>query len=81
MGLIARALEVNGIAATFTSWRNGLTRLTAPPRATTTNLNRGSTLGQPGDSAQQRRVLEATLALLEKDAPIEIVKLDETAVE
>jgi len=54
-----------------------VSRLTAPPRATFTRLARGATLGRPGDSAQQRRVLEATLALLAQDAPIEPLTLDE----
>jgi hypothetical protein len=31
-----------------------------------------------GDTAQQRRILEATLALLAQDAPIEPVYLEET---
>jgi len=68
---------MNGIATTLTSWNAGRTRLTAPPRATFTNLARGATLGQAGNSAQQRRVLEATLALLAQDAPLEPVYLDE----
>lgn len=55
-----------------------MTRPTAPPRATYTRLATGKMLGAPGDAAQQRRVLEATLALLEQDAPVEPVKLDET---
>jgi hypothetical protein len=70
VGLIARGLELNGIATTLTSWNAGIARLTKPPRATFTRLARGATLGKPMDAAQQRRVLEATLALLEKDAPI-----------
>ncbi|RME82716.1 MAG: hypothetical protein D6775_10105 [Caldilineae bacterium] len=68
---------MEGVATTLTSWRGGVTRLTMPPRATFTRLNRGATLGQPGDSAQQRRVLEATLALLARDAPLEPVMLEE----
>jgi hypothetical protein len=68
---------LQGIATTLTSWNAGVSRLTAPPRATFTRLARGATLGRPGDSAQQRRVLEATLALLALDAPIEPVTLDE----
>ena len=79
MGLIARALEVNEVATTLTTWSAGLARLTAPPRYTASKLKRGSTLGQPGDKAQQRRVLEATLSLLAEDAPVEMVKLDEVA--
>lgn len=77
MGLVARGLELNGIATTLTTWNAGVTRLTLPPRATFTRLARGATLGKPGDAAQQRRVLEATLALLAQDAPQEPVNLDE----
>jgi hypothetical protein len=68
-----------GIATTLTSWNAGRTRITAPPRAAFTELNRGATLGQPHDIAQQRRILEATLALLAQDAPLAPVRLDEKA--
>ena len=67
-----------GIATTITSWNGGRTRLTMPPRATFTRLKRGSTVGAPHDQAQQRRVLDATLALLAQDAPQEPVMLAET---
>ena len=77
MGLVARALEMEGIATTLTSWNPGVTRLTAPPRATFTRLARGATLGMPHDAGQQRRVLQATLALLSADAPQKPVYLDE----
>ena len=70
---------MNGIATTLTTWRGGVTRLTSPPRATFTKLLRGMTLGKPHDTTQQRRVLEATLALLAWDAPIDPIILDETA--
>jgi hypothetical protein len=72
VGLIARALELEGIVTTLTSWNKGRTRETAPPRALYTRLNRGATLGEPGDSAQQRRVIEATLNLLAQPAPVEV---------
>jgi hypothetical protein len=81
VGLIARALEMEGIATTLTTWNAGVTRLTAPPRGTFTRLARGATLGKPHDTAQQRRVLEATLALLAQDAPVVIVRLDESVEE
>jgi hypothetical protein len=42
-----------------------------------TRLSRGVAFGRPDDPAQQYRVLEATLALLEKDAPLEPLHLDE----
>jgi hypothetical protein len=77
VGLIARALELEGIATTLTSWNAGRTRILMPPRATFTRLKRGATLGRPGDVVQQRRILEATLALLAQDAPLAPVLLDE----
>ncbi len=72
---------MNGVASTLTTWRGGVTRLTAPPRATFTRLLRGMTLGRPQDTEQQRRILISTLALLSQDAPIEPVLLDESAEE
>jgi hypothetical protein len=77
--LVARGLENAAIAATLTSWNAGRTRITAPSRATFTRLKRGSTLGVPHDTAQQRRILEATLDLLAQDAPLDPVRLDERA--
>ena len=77
MGLIARAIEQIGVATTITSWNAGRTRITMPPRATFTKLKRGGTVGNPGDIEQQKRVLKATLELLEQDAPIPYVRLDE----
>ena len=68
---------MSGIVTTLTSWNAGRTRITMPPRATFSRLNRGATLGEPGNSAQQRRVLEQTLALLAQDGPIDPVYLEE----
>ncbi len=68
---------MNGIATTLTTWNAGMGRPTAPPRATFTKLSRGATIGQPHNVAQQQRILEATLALLAQDAPVDIVRLDE----
>ncbi|MCA9965876.1 MAG: hypothetical protein KC423_16610 [Anaerolineales bacterium] len=70
---------MNGIATTTTSWSGFRIELAKPPRTTITSLARGATLGQPGDSAQQLRVLNATLALLAQDAPIPPVRLRERA--
>jgi len=77
VGLIARGLELKGIATTLTSWNAGITRRIMPPRATFTRLARGATMGHPHNCAQQKRVLEATLALLAQDAPLKPIKLDE----
>lgn len=75
---MARALEEAGIATTLTSWNGGRTRVTQPPRATFTKLNRGSTMGAPGDVEQQKRILKATLDLLALDAPQKPILMDET---
>lgn len=74
-GLVARALEVNGIATTITTNNEKHISLTAPPRATITSLPQGCTIGMPHNAIQQRGVVEATLALLERDAPSEFVHL------
>ena len=77
MGLIARALELKGIRTTLTSWNAGIVRGIKPPRATITALQRGMTLGHPFDTDQQRRILIETLNLLEQDAPVDLLRLDE----
>jgi D-proline reductase (dithiol) PrdB len=74
-GLIARALEVNGIASAITTNNRELAKLTAPPRATISKLPSGSIIGKPGEPDQQRQLLEATLALLEKNAPLDFVPI------
>ncbi len=66
------------MATTLVSWSAKLAQMVAPPRFAVTQLKRGSTLGAPGDVTQQRRVLQATLGLLAQDAPLEMVRLDET---
>jgi hypothetical protein len=70
---------MEGIATTLTTWNPGRARPTAPPRAVFTKLNRGATLGEPHDHAQQRRILKATLDLLAQDAPLEPITLEESA--
>lgn len=72
---------MNGIATTTTSWSGFRVELAKPPRTTITTLDRGATLGQPGNHAQQLRVLDATLALLSQDAPVRPVRLREGAEE
>lgn len=76
--MIARALELEGIATTLTTWNAGRARVTAPPRAVFTKLNRGATIGAPHHTEQQLRILNATLGLLAQDAPLAPVRLDET---
>jgi hypothetical protein len=78
-GLVARALEVNNIATTMTTWDPDMAHMTAPPRLTATHLPEGSPIGMPGDTAQQRRILHTTLSLLEMNSPTGIIYLDEMA--
>ena len=77
MGLIARALEMEGIATVIVAWNGGRVRLLSVPRLLITRLARGVVFGRPGDQAQQRRVLNRALSLLEKDAPLEPVYIKE----
>lgn len=74
-GLVARALEVNGIATTIITSQDRLVRLTAPPRATVSPYASSAVLGAPHNLAQQRRTLEVALSLLEKEAPLDFVRL------
>ena len=78
MGLIARALEMEGIATVVVAWNGGRIRLVNPPRTVITRLQRGVVFGRPGDAAQQRRVLNIALELLGRDAPLAPVALAET---
>ena len=71
-------MAIEGIATVIVAWNGGRIRLVNPPRATITKLVRGIAIGRPGDVAQQRRVLTATLTLLEQDAPQEPIYLDES---
>lgn len=77
MGLLARALEIEGIPTVVVGWNGGRLRILALPRVVITGLARGVAFGRPGDQAQQRRILEAALSLLEKDTPLDPVYLDE----
>ena len=78
MGLIARGLELEGIATVVVAWNGGRIRLVNPPRVLITRLQRGLAFGKPGGEAQQRRVLNAALGLLEQDAPLEPVVIEES---
>ena len=78
MSLLNRAFEIEGIPSVMTTWRDGVARIAKAPRVTFTKLPRGATIGAPHDTAQQRRILEATFELLKQPAPIKPIILDET---
>jgi hypothetical protein len=69
VGLIARGLEINGIATVVVSWKAGIIRAIKPPRALLTNTERGATMGNAHDSVGQARILSAALELFRQDAP------------
>jgi hypothetical protein len=68
---------MEGIATVVVAWNGGRIRLVNPPRTLITRLDRGLVFGRPNDIAQQRRVLDAALALLAQDAPLEPVTIKE----
>jgi hypothetical protein len=68
---------MKGIATVVVAWNGGRIRLVSVPRVIITRLSRGVVFGNPGNAPQQRRVLEAALALLAQDAPLEPVTLAE----
>jgi hypothetical protein len=73
VGLVSRALEQYGVTTTIATWNGDRTWLTKPPRVLYAGTARGSTLGAPGNAAEQRAVIQAALALLERDAPLDPV--------
>jgi len=72
VGLIARGLEIEGIATSVISWKAGIIRAIKPPRVLITDTDRGATVGKPHDKYQQESILTTALNLLEKNAPIVI---------
>lgn len=71
-GLIARALERAGIPTVSIGMMRGLLMRIGIPRGVVTRNPRGRTMGNPGDAAAQRRVLEGALELLASAKPGEI---------
>lgn len=69
MGLIARALEAQGIPTVTLAVSRGQIAGTRPPRVLLTPYPRGETVGPPGDVATQRAVLRQALDLLLTTSP------------
>ena len=68
---------MEGIATVVVAWNGGRIRLVSTPRAVITRLPRGVAFAHPHDDNQRYRVLNTALALLEEDAPLAPVSLDE----
>jgi hypothetical protein len=73
-GLIARGLEVRGVATVLIAWETEWVQRVAPPRAAIVEL--GAEDAGPQGSVRMREVVAAALGLLEKDAPLEPVYLN-----
>jgi len=69
-GLLARALEVNGVSSVLICIDDDVVNQIAPPRYLMTGFEQGYPLDPSMDSAEQRRLVEAALYLLEQQAPV-----------
>ena len=68
VSLIAAELERRGIATVCIILLRQIAEKVRPPRALSVPFRHGYPLDAPNDAARQRRVVEAALALLERDA-------------
>jgi hypothetical protein len=74
VSLIAAELERRGITTVCVILLREIAEKVRPPRALTVPFRHGFPLGAPNDPALQRRVIEAALALLERnDVPVLVV--------
>ncbi len=71
VSLIAAAIEREGISTICISLLREVTIVTRPPRALFVPYAMGYPFGAPNDSALQRRIIDAALALLPRiDVPV-----------
>jgi hypothetical protein len=68
VGLIAAEIERQGIPTVSLALLREIAEKVRPPRTLAVPFAHGYPLGSPHDTATQRRVLEAALALLNRDA-------------
>ena len=68
MSLVAAEIERRGISTVTIQLLREIAEAVRPPRALLVPYPFGYPLGAPSDPALQRRVMEATLDLLEEDA-------------
>ena len=76
MGLIARALEAEGIVTTSISAARDITVAGRLPRAVFVDYPHGHTAGRLEDSVAGRTILEAAFGLLSNNHPEQLVDLD-----
>jgi hypothetical protein len=71
VGLVAAAIEREGIATTSISLLKEITTVIRPPRALFAPFPLGFPLGEPNNATLQRQVIVASLDLLKRnDAPV-----------
>jgi len=63
---VARKIEEAGISTVCTTFRRDLIGLARPPRVLSMKFSPGKPLGNPGDVATQRKIIEAGFDLLQK---------------
>lgn len=69
VGLIAAALEMQGIATVCIALVRSIAERVRPPRALVVPFAFGYPLDRPNDAKAQRRVLRAALELLAEEGP------------
>jgi len=74
VGLIARAVEAEGISTTAISLARDLTASVGVPRAIFLRWPFGHPLGEPGNDVQHRRIIFDALRLLCADTPGSILE-------
>lgn len=67
VGLVAAELERQGIATVAIQLLREVAEAVRPPRALLVPFPHGKPLGEPGDAAGQRAVIEAALELLAEE--------------
>jgi D-proline reductase (dithiol) PrdB len=75
-GLLARALEVNGVVSVVVSNCREVISRVAPPRTLITHFAPGCVVGTPNDEKGQRYVINSALSLLAQNAPLPPVQLN-----
>lgn len=68
--MLARRFEARGLVTLSVSLVRAHTALLRPPRALYVPFPFGMPLGHPDDAAEQRRVLDALFALLDRETPV-----------
>jgi hypothetical protein len=70
VSLIAAEIERRGIATVCVMLLREVAEKVRPPRALVVPFAHGFPLGKPHDAEEQKKVMRAALALLDRDAPL-----------